>query len=99
VKSYVCGPYKSYLSSPKFSAFYLCSLDLRGKNDSVIYRRLIILTKRSREEGMEEGKRKRMGRCLWDRLSAGALYTSSTLETQGKETALIILGLQTDRLE
>lgn len=40
----------------QFSAFYHCSLDLRGKNDSVIYRRLIFLTKRTREEGKGGGK-------------------------------------------
>lgn len=50
---------KNYLSFPKFSAFYLCSLDLRGKNDLVIQRRLTFLAKRSREGrngGAEEGQ-------------------------------------------
>ena len=51
---------KNYLSFPKFSAFYLCSIDLRGKNDSVIQCRLIFLATRSREGrggGTQEGRK------------------------------------------
>lgn len=58
VRVCVCGRDKSYLSFPKFSAFYLCSIDLRGKNDSVIQRRLIFLAKRSREGGNRGQKKK-----------------------------------------
>ena len=54
-----CWGTSQYTQMNRF-AFYLCSIDLRGKNDSVIQCRLIFLAKRSREGGSggtQEGRK------------------------------------------
>lgn len=76
----------------QISAFYLCSLDLRGKNDSVIYRRLIVLTQKTREEGNGGGKEEKGERFarnfLWADTTLGATHYLHPLKNPGKGNRL-----------